>query len=292
MTNVHIPVLLNEIIGFIKDDYKTVFDGTFGGGGHTKEILERFKNIKIIAVDVDDNALKIGEELEELYQGRLIIRKANFKDIDAVLANLQIDKVDFLLADLGISSNLLEDGERGFSFMKDGPLDMRMDKSLEKDAEYYVNNLSLKELEHVFKTYGEEPRAHQIAKKIIEERKKSTIKSTGRLTEIILSVSRKGRRVHPATLIFQALRILVNKETEALKDFLIKGIGCLNKGGRMAVISFHSIEDRIVKTFFRDSEKQGIIKILTKKPVVPDYKEIRANRRARSAKLRVAEIIS
>lgn len=291
MSNVHIPVLLDEILGFVKEEYKLIFDGTFGGGGHTKGFLERFKDITVIATDIDEDALLKGKELEERYKDRLILRKANFRNVDSILSELKVEKVDFFLADLGVSSNLLEDEKRGFSFMKEGPLDMRMDKDLEIDASYVINYLSAGELADIFKNYGEEPRALQIAKRIVEERKKEPILTTKRLSDIVCKIVKKRGRIHPATLIFQALRIYVNKELQALDDFLNKSISYLNIGGRVGVISFHSLEDRIVKNFFRDNEKKGIVKTLTKKPIKPSYEEIRLNRRARSAKLRVAEKI-
>ncbi|MCX7991200.1 MAG: 16S rRNA (cytosine(1402)-N(4))-methyltransferase RsmH [Proteobacteria bacterium] len=291
MNNVHRPVLLEEVISFVKDDYSVVFDGTFGGGGHSSEILEKFKRIKVIAVDIDESALFRGKEKAKEYNDRLLLIKENFKNIDKVLKERGVEKVDFILADLGVSSNLLEDKERGFSFMKDGPLDMRMDRDLKIDARFVINNYSVSELAEIFKTLGEEPRALKIARQINEERKKAPIVTTKGLSDIICKVVRKGRGLHPATLVFQALRIYVNRELDSLKEFLNRSVDLLSKGGRVAIISFHSLEDRIVKNFFREEEKKGLLRILTKKPVTPKYEEVRTNRRARSAKLRVAEKI-
>ncbi len=292
MRNVHVPVLLEEILSFVKDDYKLVFDGTFGGGGHSLAVLKKFKDIKIIAVDMDEDALLRGKEILEDNKNRLILLKENFKNIDNVLKNKGVDKVDFIMADLGVSSNLLEDEERGFSFQLDGPLDMRMDKELEIDAAYVVNNYSNIELEEIFKSYGEEPKAQKIAKYIVEERKRSPIVTTKRLSEIVCKAIKVRRGVHPATLVFQALRIYVNRELDSLKEFLQKSVNLLNIGGRVAVISFHSLEDRIVKNFFKEATKKGDFNILTKKPLTANFDEVRLNRRARSAKLRVAERIA
>lgn len=290
MKNVHIPVLLEEVLSFIKDDYSVVFDGTFGGGGHSLAILKKFNNIKVIATDIDEDALLRGKEIVE-DNNRLVLLKENFKNIDIVLKKLGIEKVDFILADLGVSSNLIEDNERGFSFMIDGPLDMRMDKQLEIDAKYIINNYSVKDLADIFEKYGEEKKALKIAKHIIEERKKSPIVTTKRLSEVVCKVIRKQKGIHPATLVFQALRIYVNKELDSLEEFLEKAINLLNIGGRVAVISFHSLEDRIVKNFFKEKEKERLLKILTKKPIAPKFEEVKVNRRARSAKMRVGEKI-
>lgn len=291
MNNVHIPVLLEEVLSFINDDYRIIFDGTFGGGGHSLAILKGFKETKVIAVDIDEDALLRGKEILEEYNKRITLVKENFRNIDKVLKGCGVEKVDFILADLGISSNLIENQERGFSFMKDGPLDMRMDKQLEIDARYVINNYSAYDLAYIFKTFGEEPRALKIARYITEERKKAPIETTKALSDIITKVVKKGRGKHPATLVFQALRIYVNKELDSLKEFLEKSINLLNNGGRMAIISFHSLEDRIVKNFFKEMAKEGVLKILTKKPLSPKLDEIRINRRARSAKLRVGEKI-
>lgn len=290
MKNVHIPVLLEEILSLIKDEYKIVFDGTFGGGGHSLAILKKFNDIKVIATDVDENAIFLSKAIQEK-EKRLFVFKENFKNIDAVLKMMEVEKVDFIIADLGLSSNLIEDGERGFSFMKDGPLDMRFDKELAIDARYIINNFSEKELSDIFEKYGEEKRARKVANAIVEERKKSPIETTKRLSEIVCKVIKGKKDLHPATRIFQALRIYINDEFGSLKEFLDKSINLLNIGGRIAVISFHSLEDRIVKNFFREKAKEGLLKILTKKPIRPDFEEIKFNRRARSAKLRASERI-
>lgn len=291
--SIHIPVMLDKVLNFLKGGKRQVIlDCTFGGGGHSKEILKRFENVKVVGIDRDLEAIKRGEMLLNDFPERLYLYHQNFKEAPSLLKTLGISQVDAVLMDLGVSSDLIENGERGFSFQKDGPLDMRMDQSSELTAEIVVNSYPKERLEKIFKDYGEERFAKRVAEAICDYRRKKRITSTLELTKIIQSVIKKRERIHPATRIFQALRIEVNNELNSLREFLQNAPHILKEGGRILVISFHSLEDRIVKNMFKEYERAGIFKILTKKPEKPTYSEIRWNKRARSAKLRVAEKVA
>lgn len=289
MSSLHIPVLVNELLGFINFQKGIVVDCTFGGGGHTKAILDNFQEISVIGIDQDEDSIKRGLELKNIYGERLKLYKENFRNVDLVLDEEGLGNVNFFLLDLGVSSDLLFDEERGFSFMKSGPLDMRMDKSNEITAGFIINTYPKERLADLFYKYGEEKFSRRIAKAIVEYRKKKRIETTDELAKIIKECSGKRQKIHPATRVFQALRIYINDEIGALEEFLKKSLNLLTSGGRIGVISFHSIEDRVVKNFFRQKEKEGALKILTKKPIVPSEKEIKANVRSRSSKLRVGE---
>lgn len=308
----HIPVLLNEILDYLLCGPKKIFiDCTLGEGGHAFEILKKSTpSGMLIGIDKDKELIKIAIKRLKVFQGRFYIIRDDFKNIKDIVSTLNIEKVDGILFDLGISSRQLETPKRGFSFKYNGPLDMRMDTDQEMMAFSLINNISLKELVKILKFYGEERWSLRIAKRIVNIRKKREIRTTKELAEIVKSaipLSYQSQRIHPATKTFQALRIVVNKELYALKIALKDAIELLKVKGRLCVVSFHSLEDRIVKNIFNSYKKgcicppriptcicgkKKVIKILTKKPIVPSHKEIEINPRSRSAKLRVAEKIA
>ena len=289
--NRHPPVLLNKVISLLNpENGDIVLDATLGQGGHSKEFIKRISpNGILIGIDWDEFALSSSEKELKNNQNIYLV-KCNFKDFDEVLLQLKIKNVDVFFADLGLSSLQLESPERGFSFMRDGPLDMRMSDKIEKSASDIVNEFSEKQLEEIFRKYGEERFSRSIAKEIVRVRKKvKKIETTGELAEIIERVyGRRGKRIriHPATRTFQALRIYVNSELQNLSEFLDKIPKFSKSGTTVGVISFHSLEDRIVKNTFRHWKSNRLGEILTKKPIRPDFTEIQLNPRARSAKLR------
>ncbi|MFH1868646.1 MAG: 16S rRNA (cytosine(1402)-N(4))-methyltransferase RsmH [Candidatus Omnitrophota bacterium] len=289
----HKSVLIKETLEYLKcEKKKVILDCTVGCGGHAKEILKKLPlGAKLIGIDADKKALEIAEENLKDFKGSYVLVHENFRNLDKVLAQLNIRTVDAMLFDLGISSFQLEDTDRGFSFSKDSILDMRMDTTLGKPLWKIINNMSEKELGYIIKDLGEERLWHRIAWAIVTERRKQPIKDTYRLAYIIRRAVRykeKGR-IDPATKTFQAFRILVNDELGALKEALSKVTYYLSKNGRAVVISFHSLEDRIVKYRFRKLEKEGPLTILTKKPITPGKEEKKENPRSRSAKLRAAQ---
>lgn len=306
----HKAVLLEESIKYlnIKND-GIYFDGTLGRGGHSSEILKNLsENGKLIAVDRDIKAIK---EVEKKLSGHdnLIIRHANFINFDKVLKELSIEKVDGMLFDLGVSSPQIDNAERGFSYQKEGPLDMRMNRNQKLTAADIVNNYSKKEIENIISDYGEENWAARIAEFIVMRRKEKKIKTTSELVDIIKAAVPKGARRkggHPARRTFQALRIATNDELDQLKLLINKAVSFLNPGGRIVIISFHSLEDRIVKHTFRKlaedcvcppdfpicvCDKKSELKIITKSPVQANKSEVEENPRSRSAKLRAGEKI-
>jgi 16S rRNA (cytosine1402-N4)-methyltransferase len=317
--SIHKSVLLREAItGLNLKKGAVVVDATLGGGGHASEILRRIgKTGKLIALDVDKEAIKkfsskfkvqsskLGAWKSET--GNLFLVKDNFADLETILGGLGVKTVDAVLADLGYSSDQLEDEKLGMSFQKDAPLDMRFDQNSGITAKDAVNNYGQRDLERIIKKYGEERFAQNIAKKIIEYRKDRKIGTTLELAKIIESAvpeRYKHGRIHPATKTFQALRIETNKELENLEKFIPQAIGVLATGGRLGIISFHSLEDRIVKNIIRENARGCIcppdfpecrcghkaeVKIITKKPITPSALEIKENSRARSAKLRICE---
>lgn len=291
MSTIHIPVLVDEVLRFINFEKGVLVDCTFGGGGHTKIILDSFGGISVIGIDQDEDAVGKGLELKRIYGHRLKLYRENFRNVDLVLKQEGLESVNFFLLDLGVSSDLLADEERGFSFMKSGPLDMRMDKSSEITAAFVVNTYPKERLADLFYKYGEETLSRRIAKAIVEYRKKKKIETTDELAKIIKGCAPKRQKIHPATRVFQALRIYINDELGALEEFLSKSLNFLTSGGRIGVITFHSLEDRMVKNFFRLKEKEGVLKVLTKKPITPSEQEIKFNPRSRSSKLRVGEKI-
>ena len=304
---IHQPVLLKEVLKFLITDAEGIYvDGTVGSGGHSEAIAEIVcqKGGRLICIDQDPDAVSFSKKRFVSKEGVKVI-KANYKDMDIVLENEGIEKVDGILLDLGMSSMQLEDSGRGFSFLRDEPLDMRMDPEQPVKAKDLVNNLSEFELSKIIKEYGEERKARLIAKAIIRERKKEPIESSLRLANIVSSaIQDKQRRRHPATKTFQALRIAVNRELENLKIFLENVPDLLKKGGRLVIISYHSLEDRFVKNYIKKWEnpctcppdlpyclcgKKPLMKRIIKKGIKPSESEIQRNPRARSAILRVAE---
>lgn len=302
----HKSVLLKETIEYLNIKPEGIYvDGTLGGGGHSEEILKRLTTGKLIAIDRDLDAIKASKERLKNYKNVEYIND-NFKNIKGILKSLDIDKVDGILLDLGVSSYQLEEVERGFSYMKNAPLDMRMDKSSPLSAYDVVNRYSQQELERVIREYGEEKWASRIAKFIAKEREKGEIKTTFQLVEIIknaIPASARREGPHPAKRTFQAIRIEVNQELKGLDKAIEDMVEVLRGKGRIAIITFHSLEDRIVKNTFKKLEnpctcphnmpctcgKKPVVRIITKKPVLPSKEEIETNSRSRSAKLRVAE---
>ncbi len=270
----HKPVLLHESIENLNlGPGKTFVDATYGGGGHTREVKERFPKVQIISIDQDPEA---HADIT-----------GNFRDIDTLIGDIRPDAI---LLDLGFSSDQLEGGVPGLSFQRDEPLDMRLSRTGPTAADI-LNSWDESAIGLILHGFGEERFSKQIAKAIVERRKAKPFERTTDLVEAVLSVKPRHFRdkIHPATKAFQALRIAVNSELDALEEGLAKSFKCLKAGGRIAVISFHSLEDRIVKNFFRDRAKEGRARLITKKPIVPTDKEVEENPRSRSAKLRVIE---
>ncbi len=288
MEIIHIPVMLNESLEYLNiKPGDTVVDCTIGEGGHSVEILKRIgKNGLLIGIDKDDDALKRAKERLSFIGDNFILFHSTFADLTEILKSLNVKQVNGIIADLGISSLQLHEAGRGFSFMKDGPLDMRMNQSTEITASVLVNSLSESELADIIYYYGEERIARKIAKAIVQQRKKKRIETTSELARIIGSVYKKRGRINPATKTFQALRIAVNNELKDLEKFLKEAPLSLAKGGRIVVISYHSLEDRIVKRAFMNNP---VIKRINKKVIVSTREEVIVNSRARSAKMRVAE---
>ncbi len=307
----HVSVLLSECIDSlnIKEDGIYV-DGTLGGAGHSLKICEQLSSKgRLIGIDQDKNAhIKAKEVLKEHLEKVTFVHD-NFSNIDNILKELNIDKIDGMLLDLGVSSHQLDEKERGFSYMQDAMLDMRMDKRQDKDAYYIVNNYNEDQLNEVIYSYGEERWAKRIAKFIVEERSKNEIKTTQDLVTVIKKAIPKGARVdgpHPAKRTFQAIRIEVNNELGILKSTINDAVKNLNSGGRLSIITFHSLEDRIVKNEYKAlfstcicpkelpvcmCNKKREVNIITRKPMLPSTEELDYNHRARSAKLRVCEKI-
>jgi 16S rRNA (cytosine1402-N4)-methyltransferase len=287
----HIPVLLKEVIDLLNvRDGKTYVDCTLGGGGHAEALLQKsqFQNLKskIIGIDTDHQALEAAKERLSQYQNLEFVHD-NFRNLKKILTQ----KVDGILLDLGVSSYQIDEASRGFSLQKDGPLDMRMDQSLKLTAETIVNEYSKDALEKIFKEFGEERFFRRIAGAILAKRSKNKIKSTFELKEVIEKAIPTWKKRESITRIFQALRIAVNEELTSLKIALEDAVDLLNPGGRIVVISYHSLEDRLAKYAFREAKEAGHLKIITKKPLRPSAEEIASNPRAGSAKLRAGEKI-
>ncbi len=293
----HTTVLLHKSIETLDLKSGDIFvDGTLGSGGHSEEVLKRYgKKIHLIGIDQDEDALERARTRFSTYDGTFTLVHSNFRHLDTVLDDLKIDKVDKILLDIGLSSNQFEESQRGFSFQRDELLLMTFKKHLSDDditAAIILNEWSEETLEIILRGYGEEQFAKRIAKSIINFREVKPFGTTGELVEAIFQGTPgwyHHRKIHFATKTFQALRIAVNDELEALKEGLRKGFDRLAPGGRIAVISFHSLEDRIVKHYFRDKDKEGSAHLITKKPILPDEEELSKNRRSRSAKLRVLQ---
>lgn len=275
----------------------TMLDCTVGAGGHSEKILEKIGPAgRLIGIDSDEEILEIARNRLKGFKGNFILSQANFRGLDVVLADAAIDRVDGVLFDLGVSGYQLESAERGFSFNLDGPLDMRMDRvSAKETARDLVNSLNKEEIADILFKFGQERYSKRIAEAIVRQRRAKPIETTARLKDIILKAvprSKKWQRIHPATRTFLGLRIAVNDELNALEEGLNKAIRVLKSGGRICVISFHSLEDRIVKNIFKEFDKKGVLKILTKKPIGPSQVEVGRNPRARSAKLRAARKVA
>jgi 16S rRNA (cytosine1402-N4)-methyltransferase len=308
----HIPVLPEESLKFLNVKEGGVYvDCTAGGGGHSLLIAKRLgEQGTLICLDRDEDAVnRVKERLEDV-RCTVKVVKANYSDIDAVLDKLRISKgVDGIFADLGTSMFQLKEAERGFSFAENGPLDMRMDRSEGKTAADILNSYSISQLERVFKEYGEERHYRRIAKEVVLMRREKKFNNTFDFANLIshLAKGKRKEKIHPATRCFQALRIEVNEELEHLRLFLEKAYNSLKLEGRLVVISFHSLEDRVVKNFFRNMAKNctcndsaircvcgnnnAKLKILTKKAVFPSEEEVLKNRASRSSRLRAAEKI-
>lgn len=312
MEFVHIPVLFKETIDYLKVKPGGIYvDCTLGGAGHSSEIARRIQpGGVLIGIDQDQNAIEAaGRKLAE-YKESVIIVKDNFRNLKRVIQNAGYEKVDGILMDIGVSSHQIDEDERGFSYMNDGPLDMRMDTTKGMTAKDLLNNASQQELKRIIKDYGEERWADRIAKFICDEREKYEIETTFQLVDIIkMAIPAAARREggHPAKRTFQALRIAVNDELNVLETALQDAVEMLKDGGRVAVITFHSLEDRIVKNIFNQLErpctcppelpvcvcgKEPKLKVLTRKPITASEEELEVNSRSKSAKLRAAERVS
>lgn len=291
MNNYHVSVLLQETIDALQiEPGKRYIDGTLGGGGHTGQILEQ--GGEVLGLDFDEDALRfVSDKLKpHIETGKLKIAKGNFKNIDKLAADAGFTEVDGVLFDLGVSSHHFDTPERGFSVKMEGPLDMRMDQELGVKASDLLNILTKGELYELFTKFGEERFAYAISNSIVRARQVKRIETTGELVGIINRVvPKKQEGVHPATRVFQALRIVVNDELNNITEALPKALSLLKKSGRIAVISFHSLEDRIIKNTFKEWEEKGKGLIITKKPIVPSEDEVSRNPRSRSSKLRVFE---
>lgn len=304
----HISVLRDESINYLNIDKSGIYaDATLGGGGHSLEILKRLSSGRLIGFDRDKDAILAAGERLSAFSEKITLVNRNFKDVKEVLSSLGIDKINGAVMDLGVSSYQLDNAERGFSYMHDAPLDMRMDRREALSAFDVVNGYSKDELRQIISDYGEERWANRIAEFIVSEREKSTIKTTFELVETIKKAVPKSVRrdgPHPAKRTFQAIRIEVNGELKILKQAAEDFIDVLMPKGRLCVITFHSLEDRIIKNVFSNAAKgctcpkdfpvcvcgkTPLGKTVTKKPVLPTDDELNANPRARSAKLRVFE---
>jgi 16S rRNA (cytosine1402-N4)-methyltransferase len=302
----HRPVLQREVLELLKPKAGLlIVDGTCGGGGHTQALLE--SGADVVALDQDPDAVKHVSERLARFGRRLIVRQANFRHAAWVLNELDIRSIGGALLDLGVSSHQLENAARGFSFVQNGPLDMRMDPQTELTAANIINEYDEEELTRLFRELGEEPAARRIASLIVKMRKTSPFRETLLLARAIEKLVGRHGRQHPATQVFQALRMEVNDELGALEEGLRVLTSRLAPGARIGVITFHSLEDRIVKNFFRDHSREWLdkpewpeprrnpdydLKLVTPKPMEPADEEQRANPRSRSAKLRVAEKIN
>lgn len=308
----HKPVLLDEVIQYLRcAPGKSFVDGTVGGGGHARAILENTApDGWLIGIDWDEDALVRARSNLKPYEERLVLVWDNFARVGSILSRLNIQAVDGILLDLGLSSFQVDTAERGFSFSLPGPLDMRMDTREKTTAAHLVNTLSEEELADLIYRFGEERWSRRIARNIVRARAEAPIASTEHLAELVryaIPAGKRSRQRHPATRTFQALRLAVNRELDHLQSFLQGALDLLRPGGRLAIISFHSLEDRMVKHTFSNwarschcptdlpvcsCEERSLVRSVNKKPVVPGAEEIKANPRSRSSRLRVAEKIA
>ncbi|MFH1061626.1 MAG: 16S rRNA (cytosine(1402)-N(4))-methyltransferase RsmH [Candidatus Omnitrophota bacterium] len=292
----HVPVMLNEVLSYLQLlPGKVIVDCTVGEAGHSEGILRKITpGGQLIGIDQDDDALSLSRRRLSCFDGSFTLVNRNFQGIRDVIQSLGLNAMDGVLFDLGVSNLQFTDPERGFSFQFDGPLNMRMDKKAQITAFDLINNLSEEEIANLIFQFGEERFSRRIARRIVSQRNNKVITSTQELADIVIAalpVKERYKKIHPATKTFMALRIAVNRELEVLQSGLIDAIDLLSPGGRICVISFHSLEDRIVKHEFRAQAKKGVLKIITKRPLVPGEPELAENRKSRSAKLRVAEKI-
>lgn len=306
----HISVLFNETIdGLNLKDGGIYVDGTLGGGGHSHGILSRGKRISLIGIDQDKEAIEAAKKRLEEFEGSTTFVNDNFSNIKYILENLEIDGIDGAVLDLGVSSYQLDNKERGFSYMGDSKLDMRMNREKDFSAYEVVNEYSKEDLTRIFYEYGEEKWSSRIAQFIVEKREKKPIETTFELVDIIkAAIPQKARQEgsHPAKRVFQAIRIEVNNELGILENTVCDIVSKLNPGGRLAIITFHSLEDRIIKKTFQKlaagctcpksfpvcvCNKQPVVAIITKKPILPSKEEEENNSRSKSAKLRILEKI-
>jgi len=306
---IHQSVLLREAVDYLNPKVGKVYvDGTVGGGGHAGKILQRSSpDGVVIGIDKDPHVLGLARKLLHSFSTRAHLIQGNFSELPSILSMLNVPHVDGIILDLGLSSYQLEDSQRGFSFQNDGPLDMRMDPNTTSTAANLVNRLSEKDLAKMIRQYGEEKWARKIAAAIVTARNQNPISTTGQLAEIVAGCiprAKYAKKIHPATQTFQALRIAVNHELEDLESFLKIALDLLVRGGRLVIISFHSLEDRLVKQRFRywgrecrcpknvpvcSCEGKPLVRILTKRPIRPTEQEVLFNPRARSARMRVVE---
>jgi len=286
---VHLPVMVREVVEMLNiRPGGTYVDATVGLGGHAEEILKLLGSEgRFIGMDRDDEALKMSGQ--RLGNHRVVLEKGTFSGLKGVMTALGTHEVDGILFDFGVSMMQFKDPERGFSFSTGELLDMRMDRSQKMTAEEIVNDYSQGELESILREYGEERLARKIAKGIVAARTRKRIRTCSELAEIVRAVCGGRGRHHPATRTFQALRIAVNDEIREIDLGLRSSVGLLRRGGRLCAISYHSLEDRVVKHMIREYAREGVLRALTKKPLIPSHEEIRNNPSARSAKMRCAE---
>jgi 16S rRNA (cytosine1402-N4)-methyltransferase len=299
----HEPVLSKEVIKFLITDLSGIYvDGTVGGGGHSDLVLKQLSSEgKVIGIDRDKAAIDICRQRFSGYGDKISLMQGDFENVDLLLKELNISEIDGFLIDLGVSSYQIDNNERGFSYLKDGPLDMRMNPDKGKSAKEVINNYPQESLAAIFFNYGEERFSRRIARKIIEQRQKSTIETTLDLADLVRKITPGHKQIKTLSRIFQAVRIEVNDELGQLKRALERSYLLLKSGGRLVMITYHSLEARMVKRFFRGQEptfsKQYLPKlesyyhfnILTRKSIFPSEEEIKHNQRARSAQLRAAE---
>jgi 16S rRNA (cytosine1402-N4)-methyltransferase len=302
----HEPVLLQKVTEYLRPNREdgTLVDATVGSGGHAEAVLERYPATRLVAIDRDPRALEVARKRLRKFEDRVTFAEGRHESLIDILKQSKIETISGLVADLGVSSLQLDDASRGFSFRFDAPLDMRMGPDSTRAADL-VNQLDESELARILRDYGEEPMARRIARAIVDARQSAPIETTGQLAAIVRSVKKsKPKEIDPSTLTFQALRIAANEELTGLDRFIEVAVSVLEPGARIAVISFHSLEDRIVKRALRRLEGEctcppgmpvcgcgakEVVKILTGRPVTASEDEVKRNPRSRSAKLRVAE---
>lgn len=302
----HAPVMVQEVLRLLRPKaHERYLDATLGGGGHTEQILALSSpDGQVLGLDWDEEAIAAARQRLGKFGDRLVIRRANFTEAKEILREIGWRRVDGILMDLGLSSHHTDSPERGFSFQSESRLDMRMDRRQSRDAYQVANTFSIRELERILREYGEEPLSRRIARAIDAQRRQKAIETTLELAQLVARLVRRSGKVHPATRTFQALRIAVNRELEHLEEFLEEGYDLLHPGGRMVVISFHSLEDRLVKKAFRKWSRSCLCpprsfvcqcgwsqkaSLLTARPLPASQEELRSNPRSRSARLRAVE---